>query len=269
MKNVTKSSNSKRYYLIFLVALAIFSTYRVYKFRYELQQRKQSIEVIENPKSSQNIPVANIDAETTPTIVEDFESPTPILSDFEKFKYDKLSNEFIYDVEINKIDPNSNCLIGSQRIRVIDRSTEETFQIIDIPVGENALLYSKDFVDPNHCRSYLTNFNITADAIDHDFGDFIVGDFNFDGYEDFAIKIEAGGNGGPFYKYYLGNEYGFQNDKFLNDNFPHFIDSMNPTTKVISSSIHAGAGGRTISKATYDLYNEQWQFLGSKYVPYH
>src|SRR5579862_3449625 len=85
------------------------------------------------------------------------------------------------------------------------------------------LFRSIDWCRCRDVRSYITGKNIRKVAIDNDFGDLIVVDFNFDGREDVALKTDGGGNGGPYYTFYRQDEKGhFQIDHFLTDSVSFF-----------------------------------------------
>lgn len=101
------------------------------------------------------------------------------------------------------------------------------------------------------------------EGIEH-YHDFIVGDFNFDGREDFAILYDLGGNAGPFYSYYFQNEAGMFNvDKTFPLNagyFPAEIDDKNKTLTTMKPS-----GCCTIRTIVYKLADvSRWDILSDE-----
>ncbi|MBV6878682.1 hypothetical protein NG800_002220 [Epilithonimonas ginsengisoli] len=84
--------------------------------------------------------------------------------------------------------------------------------------------------------SYFQNNTPIKEGVEN-FHDFIIGDYNFDGLEDFAILYDSGGNGGPSYAYYFQNnneEFYLDQDFLLNQgSFPKKIDHINHTLTTI------------------------------------
>jgi len=84
--------------------------------------------------------------------------------------------------------------------------------------------------------NYFQNNTAIKEGVEN-FHDFIIGDYNFDGLEDFAILYDSGGNGGPSYAYYFQNnneEFYLDQDFLLNQgSFPKKIDHINHTLTTI------------------------------------
>jgi hypothetical protein len=100
----------------------------------------------------------------------------------------------------------------------------------------NFFLGDSSFLNSN-VRSYTTGKNKFAEVSDNDFGDIVVADFNFDNREDFAVKREGGGNGGPLYNYYIQTpDTSFRLDSFLSDTmiwFPAYFDKTKTTLTTV------------------------------------
>ena len=138
-----------------------------------------------------------------------------------------LSNTFDFNTNIRRIknvnEPDS-CIvtvfvqnkISKQKVQTVCFGTE-------YPLGDSS------FVSCSNVRSYTTGINKNAEVVDNDFGDLIVADFNFDNKEDFAIKREEGGNGGPLYNYYIQiSPITFKLDKFLCETMIFFPINLKP-----------------------------------------
>jgi len=125
-------------------------------------------------------------------------------------------------------------------ITVITRSDPQNIQMIHY----NANYLNEDvFKDRNFVRYYVPGKNKRAGDADNDFGDLVVTDLNADGREDFAVKNDAGGNGGPSYNFYLQNDKGiFALDKYLTDSVGSFPKFINKENKTITTLVHANVG---------------------------
>ena len=90
-------------------------------------------------------------------------------------------------------------------------------------------------------RSYSTNVNDTLIALDNDYGDLIIADFNFDNKDDFAIKRNSGGNGGPEYDYFLqSSNNNFIKNSYLSDSLVFFPSEISKEKKCLMTLVHAG-----------------------------
>lgn len=170
-------------------------------------------------------------------------------------EHNELSKKYNFTVKFIHINDSLNKI----ELKVINKKDLKTIQNISIIPQ---YIFSSDFENCNTVRSYTTGFNKNEEVLDNNFGDFVVADFNFDGKEDFAIKIDSGGNGGPLYNYYLQkNDLKFKKDLFLSNTmefFPNFIDSKN---KTLITLVHANA--YQLCKTTYKYYtsSKKWKKL--------
>lgn len=154
-------------------------------------------------------------------------------------------------------------------VSVIDKKNRKLIQNLNIELG---FLREEPYRMAENSRSYTTHFNKNKQITDNDFGDFVVADFNFDNREDFALKSESGGNGGPIYAFYLRDRNGkFKRDAFLSDSiawFPTVIDAKN---KLLTKSVHASAYGNMESSYRYNPANGKWTlfklYFNGEYPP--
>jgi hypothetical protein len=141
--------------------------------------------------------------------------------------YKGLSDSFDFRVKrtiISKFDTNYNDYHNSNRIR-ISVINKNTHTVIDQNIWDikDGYLWEKNFTDPENARSFITGKNKNKDVRDSYYGDFVVGDFNFDEKEDFALVDNLPADAGPSYHFYLQAENKkFVLDKFLTDSLPVF-----------------------------------------------
>ena len=123
-------------------------------------------------------------------------------------------------------------------------------------------LYGTVYKDNKNSRSYITGKNENAEVPDYDFGDLIIADLNFDGHEDIAIKHDSGGNGGPFYNFYLqGNNGRFYKNNYLTDHVGSFPHDINPENKTITTQIHANAYQEGRKTFRYNAKTKKWRLI--------
>lgn len=130
--------------------------------------------------------------------------------------------------------------------------------------------FLSDSVFTNHVRSYSTDVNTTTDVLDNDYGDLIVADFNFDCKDDFAVKMDEGGNGGPVYHYYLQNSNGsgFTSDSFLNTEVLFFPSEINNRTNTLTTVVHASAVDQCKRVFRYSSKSKEYILISKTFVPY-
>lgn len=130
------------------------------------------------------------------------------------------------------------------------------------------LLGDSTFMNAN-IRSYTTGKNKEAVIPDNDYGDIVVADFNFDSREDFAVKREVGGNGGPIYNYYLQTaDASFELDKFLSDTMKWFPGDFNKTKKTLTTWVHASAVNLAETTYKLDPLTGKWSRYSFRLVRY-
>lgn len=130
-------------------------------------------------------------------------------------------------------------------------------------------LFEDVFKSDSASRSYITGHNKTAAAPDYDYGDLIVADMNFDGKEDIIIKRDSGGNGGPFYDFYLQNEKGkFTLDRYLTDRIESFPAHINKQQKTIETQIHANVHQEAATVFKYNILTKKWRVVKRYLISY-
>ncbi len=125
----------------------------------------------------------------------------------------------------------------------------------------------KTFIDCKTVRSYSTGINKTSKAIDNDFGDLIIADFNFDNREDFAVKNDSGGNGGPTYNFYIQDKNkNFTIDKFLTTQMEFFPSKFITKSKRLVTYVHANAYQLSENIFEYNEKLKKWKYKESRLI---
>lgn len=175
-----------------------------------------------------------------------------------------LSKEFNFEVKIRKIKSTIE-EIDSNSVKIIV-SNKITNKKQEINFG-SGYLFQKTFIDCKTVRSYTTGINKKAQIIDNDFGDIIIADFNFDNREDFAVKNDSGGNGGPTYNFYIQDKNkNFILDQFLTTEMEFFPSKFILKSKRLITYVHANA--YKVSENIFE-YNEpltKWKYKASRLV---
>lgn len=150
-----------------------------------------------------------------------------------------LSPVFDFKTKIRRIDLSEDladsCVIS---VTVLDK-TGRVIQSIEVKSG---YLFKGSFASSRHTRSFTTGKDVNEKAVDNDYGDVIIGDFNFDGREDIAIKTVFIGNGGPEYSYYVQDKSRhFVREKYLTEQVGYFPSRINKKDKTLTSLVRAGS----------------------------
>jgi hypothetical protein len=121
--------------------------------------------------------------------------------------------------------------------------------------------YLDSFDNCKNVKSYSTKINCELPTRDeNDSGNFIVADFNFDGLEDFAIKSDPGGNGGPLYEYFLqAKDRKFYKSLYLSETVEFFPIEINSTKKTITTLVHANAYQKNRQIFKYNQKAKNWK----------
>jgi hypothetical protein len=147
--------------------------------------------------------------------------------------------------------------ISAVHLQAITKVDKKRIQEIVVKPGRPDGLFD-EFTNCSAVRSYLTGKNKNTDAADNDYGDFIVVDFNFDGREDFAIKDDMGGNGGPNYEYYIQGRSGkFQLDSFLTTKMGYFPE-IDARRKRLITYVHADVGHYRETVFIFNPTTKKW-----------
>jgi hypothetical protein len=174
--------------------------------------------------------------------------------------YDNLSYNYNLKIAVSrKLDTDVNYKRISALSLLIFNKQNKLLQTIKIAPG---YLYDTVFRNNNDAKSYITGKNKQVEVIDYDFGDLIVADLNFDGKEDFAIKYDSGGNGGPLYAFYVQDNKGhFVIDHFLTDSVRSFPRYINHKHKTITTQIHANVHQEGQKTFEYNPRNKRWHLI--------
>jgi hypothetical protein len=177
----------------------------------------------------------------------------------------RLSNTFDFKTSINRIQfgiKTDSCIIT---VFVKSKLTKLTVQTISF--GTEYPLFKSSFVDCNNVRSYTTGINKNAEVVDNDFGDLIVADFNFDKKEDFAVKREESGNGGPLYNYYIQTSPNkFKLDKFLSETMIFFPKEINKSKRTLTTLVHSSAVSVCETIYKFDSATNKWKEIGRRII---
>jgi len=178
-----------------------------------------------------------------------------------------LSKEFNFKIILTKIKiPNEAIDSNSVKIIIINKKTT---QKQEINYGAN-FLFGKTFEVCETVRSYSTGINKNTEIVDNEFGDLIIVDFNFDNREDFAIKNDSGGNGGPTYNFYIQNEKGkFIFDKYLTEKMEFFPTKFNPKNKELVTYVHANAYQLNEKTFEFNSKNKNWKVKKQRFVEHY
>lgn len=179
----------------------------------------------------------------------------------------ELSKTYNFQTQIKRIKQEENA--DSCIIKIIVSSKMTNKIVKTIQITSTFLLDDSSFVNCNKVRSYTTGVNGRMLIEDWDYGDLIVADFNFDNREDFAVKREVGGNGGPAYNYYIQNtDSTFVFNKFLSetlDCFPTYFNKNNKTLTLICRSTSV-SDIETIYK--FDTLKNIWTLKSNREINY-
>lgn len=151
-----------------------------------------------------------------------------------------------------------------------------TVQVIGKITGKKQLItvssdymYGVDFIECKDVRSYSTGVNRNNKVNDHDYGNLVIADINFDGREDFAVKNDSGSNGGPYYSFYVQDAMGtFKLDKFLTDTMVYFPDAINIKSKTLITLVRANTMQQNETTYLLDEKSGKWIAIKSRLVNY-
>jgi len=170
-----------------------------------------------------------------------------------------LSYKFNYNLKLSRKKNGDNGHGTGEVTLSIYKKNSVLIQTVNF---EAPFLFEGVFGNCHNVRSHVTEYNKDNTVADFDFGDLIVADLNFDGKEDFAVKYDSGGNGGPSYRFYIQDSNGsFKLDRFLTSNvgsFPEYINAMRRTL-----TTHINANGKTKNEKTYKYYpkTKKWRMI--------
>jgi hypothetical protein len=187
-------------------------------------------------------------------------------TDYIEYIEKNISNKSEKKCEINQISDRYNFIISqdnengiSEKVQIdIENKKSKSHQ--KIKYNFNSFTTSEI---PCSSISYFNNMIKIDEGIEN-FHNFILGDFNFDGLEDFAYLFDSGGNGGPSFTYFFQNK----NNEFLEaKEFPlqqsYFPKEINNKDKTLT--LRGPIGCCKIEITVYQLNkNNKWIILNSK-----
>ena len=176
----------------------------------------------------------------------------------QRCRHSDLSRKYNYIVSTDKAKNADDGRTRFSQINLQVINKVHTNQTQNVVVKPGYLLVDA-FSECSAVRSYVTGKNKSADVEDNDFGDFIVADLNFDGLEDFAVKTDSGGNGGPAYAYFTQSKAGrFRKDSFLTDKMGYFPGTIDARRRVLITYVHADVAGYNESIFRFIIATRRW-----------
>jgi len=175
-----------------------------------------------------------------------------------------LSKHFNIKLKVSRVsEADSFPLASTVLVYIIDQETNKEIQSIHI---DAEYLFDDVFSNCTAVRSYVTGYNADADAMDNDYGDVVVANFNFDDREDLAVKYSSGGNGGPQYNYYIQTEQGgFKLNEFLTEQMIYFPTEIDAKRKRLINYVHANALGENMNVYAYNSAKRTWKFVKRRF----
>ena len=181
-------------------------------------------------------------------------------------KHLNLSEKFQFDLQFTRTVSEEENDICKIELTIVNKATNKIVQRITL---NPEFIFSSDFDNCDAIKSFSTNFNTDREVADNDSGDFIVVDLNFDGLEDFAIKSDSGGNGGPTYSFFIQNEEGkFTEENYLTKTMEFFPLEIDKVKKRLTIYVHANAYQLSKTIFKYNAKRTQWKVIHSSLVDY-
>jgi hypothetical protein len=179
-----------------------------------------------------------------------------IVATAQSVTYTDLSKKFIYQVNITRVKQADETIPKAAITFLILNRNKSVIQKFNL---KSEFLFEEAYKNNKTSRSYITGFNKNAETPDNDFGDLIIADLNFDGKEDIAIKHDSGGNGGPFYNFYLQDTSGhFILSKYLTTCMGAFPINIDAKGKTLTTNIHTNVRGYNQTTYKYNIKTKQW-----------
>jgi hypothetical protein len=99
-------------------------------------------------------------------------------------------------------------------------------------------------------------------AVENDYGDIVVADFNFDNKEDFAVKSEEGGNGGPLYNFYIQtNDRKFVLENYLSNTMQWFPFEIDKAEMTLATYVRSNSSEDEKVVYKYDVEKREWKIM--------
>lgn len=190
----------------------------------------------------------------------------PVISQGKTCTHTNLSRKYVFITSLKRIKGDAGFQTAIASVKIIDKKTGKFIQILHTDSG---FFFADAFSKCNHVRSYSTGINKLKVPEDNDFGDLVIADLNFDGKEDFALKKDSGGNGGPVYDFYMQAKDGkFYLDSFLTNQMEFFPD-IKKSKRTLVTLVHANA--YQMGEQTYrlDSKTNTWKMIRHRFLTVH
>lgn len=180
--------------------------------------------------------------------------------------HNDLSNTMNFQSAIKRVRLKEN--FDSCIVTVSVTNKQSAKNIFTVHFTSGLLVTDSAFMNDN-VRSFITGKNKHAQVVDNDFGDIVVADFNFDTKEDFAVKRDDAGNGGPLYNFYIQQDgKTFILDKFLSDTMIWFPSGMNKQKNTLTTLVRASAVNVSETIYKLDLQKKKWIVISRRLIGY-
>lgn len=174
---------------------------------------------------------------------------------------ENLSSNYDYNVTIRWGNNDGDTYAKSLQVTILHKTDTLPPQSVEVHTANLFRFY--DEFSCEYVRSYATGVNADMPTIDYDYGNFVVRDFNFDGKEDFAVKVSDNNAGAP-YEYYMNHNGKFERDPFLSDSVSWMVDSFDAKTKQAFMSHNSGCCTMMHYTYKYNAGGRAWALAGIK-----
>jgi len=292
-KNQKEKSESSfgSFSILFIIMSSLFYTFYVFQKKAEL--KKELIEIkkdtVVNKKERRHFDlvqenIVDNDSVDNNVVFEKIVSTSISQEDslsFEKNRSDYIKDEknnldycihtnlsYKYDYKIfvkKRLNKNNEIIIEKIFISVIDKYSNLEQQNIVLTKEKNKDYFDfyDDYSNCNLVISYITGVNIKF--VDYYYSDFIVGDFNFDSKEDFAVKINNSNLGAAYFFYTMSSDGKFRKGNFPIMKIPTKIDFKN---KTITNSYNVGCCEGYDDIFKYNKSKDEWVLIKSTHKKY-
>lgn len=171
-----------------------------------------------------------------------------------------VSYKFNYKIIDTVYKYNDEYFFGqTKRIIEISNKKDSIIQIIYVDKIDQPNYYiSFDKNEPIY-RSQITGKNFKKRVLDDYFGELIIADLNFDGFEDFATPVDHGCSNGSHQAFYIQDTNGrFILNQFLTDSVIWFPEEINVKKKTFTTITSAGGYGVGFITYHFDTTSHKW-----------
>lgn len=179
--------------------------------------------------------------------------------------FNQLSNKYSFQLITTESNQIPNHPITIVEVVISDKTNNHILQAFSF-MQENSHLPTYEC----NARSYVTKYKNDKHAIDGNYGDIVIGDFNFSGKEGIAVASEITNGQTSLYKYYFQNETGkwaeatnfiTPNRSFFAYPFPININAKNKSLAFVS---HPGPKHTATTNYQLNEKSGKWTQLSLK-----